>query len=269
MLTTTLGPPPDRLEDNGIIERVECSDWASPTVIIPKEKDGKPSVRICGDYKLMNLKIDDDKYPLPTAQDLLSKLAHNANTPKVFSILDLRGAYNQLMVSAESAGLMTLNTHKGLYRTSRLAYGVKTAPSTFQFVIDQILSGNEGVCCFVDDMVAFSETKEQHIELLEIFFSRLEKYNCKLQKIKCRPKLMQNAVKFVGHNVSEFGIKPVHAEVEAIQKAPPPTNITELQSFLGMVQYYSKNCASYVYSTAPVTCAFACRFNMGLDNRVQ
>ena len=66
---------------------------------------------------------------------------------------------------------MTINTHKGLYRTSRLAYDVKTAPSTFQCVMDQILSGIEGVCCFVDDMLAFSETKEQYIELLEKFFS--------------------------------------------------------------------------------------------------
>ena len=93
------------------------------------------SVRICGDYKLLNATIEGDKYPLPVAQDLFAKLAHTGKTPKVFSILDLSGAFNQLEVDEKSSPLLTFNTHKELHRTRRLAYGVKTDPSVFQMTM--------------------------------------------------------------------------------------------------------------------------------------
>ena len=103
----------DRLDSSGVLYRVHNSEWASLTVNVPKLQNGKMSVRICGDYKLLNATIEDDKYPLPTAQDLFGKLAHNEKTLKVFSILDLSGAFNQLEVDEESSRLLTFNTHKG------------------------------------------------------------------------------------------------------------------------------------------------------------
>jgi hypothetical protein len=85
----------------------------------------------------------------------------------VFSLLDLSGAYNQLEVDEKSAPLLTLNTHKGLYRTQRLAYGVKTAPSIFQKTMDQILSVIENVMCFVDDILLTSDSEPEMVCLLD------------------------------------------------------------------------------------------------------
>ena len=117
---------------------------------VPKMKNSKMSVRVCGDYKLVNATIEDDKYNLPTAEDLFANLGHKGKNPTVFSILDLSGAFNQLEVDEKSAPLLTLNTYKGLYKTRRLADGVKTAPSVFQATMDNILVGIKNVTCFVD-----------------------------------------------------------------------------------------------------------------------
>ena len=83
-----------RLESAGVLYRVDNSELASPTVNVPKMKNGKMSVRVCGDYKLVNVTIEDDKYPLPTAQDLFANLSHKRKKPTVFSILDLSGAFS-------------------------------------------------------------------------------------------------------------------------------------------------------------------------------
>ena len=221
-----------------MLYRVDNSEWASPTVNEPKLKNGKMSVRICGDYKLLNATIEDDKYPLPTAQDLFAKLAHTGKTPKVLSILDLSGAFNQLEVDEKSSPLFDLNTHKGLYRTRRLAYGVKTAPSVFQMTMDNILAGLENVMCFIDDILVTGNTEWDHLKTLEEVLQRLDKHNVILNKTKCQ--FVKSEVTYLGHTVSANGIQPIQNKVEAIRKAPPPANLTELHSFLGSVQYYVK-----------------------------
>jgi len=229
----------DRLEAAGVWQRVTGdSEWASPTVNVPKMKNGKMTVRICGDYKRLNQAIEDDKYPLPTAQDLFVKLAHKGKKPTVFSILDLSGAYNQLAVSSDTAPLLTLNTHKGMYRPRRLAYGVKTAPAIFQATMDHILSGVNNVICYLDDILIIGESKEEHIKTLNIVIERLRQHNIRLNKSKCE--FMQSKVRYLGHIVSAEGIQPINSKVDAMNKAPAPTNLTELQSFLGGVQYYAR-----------------------------
>ena len=228
----------DRLESAGVLYRFDNSEWASPTENVPKMENGKMSVRVCGDYKLVNVTIEDDKYPLPTAQDLFANLAHKGKKPTVFSILDLSGAFNQLEVDEKSSPLLTRNTHKGLYRTRRLAYGVKTAPSVFQARMDKILAGIKNVMCFVNDILVTGNTEQEHLKTLEQVLQMLDQYNVRLNKAKCQ--FMKSQVQYLGHTVNANGIQSVQDKVEAIWKAPPPTNITELQSFLGVVQYYAK-----------------------------
>ena len=158
----------DRLESSGVLYRVDNSEWTRPTVNEPKLKNGKMSVRICGDYKLLNATIEGDKYPLHMAQDLFAKLPHTGKTPKVFSILDLSGAFNQLEVDEKSSPLLTLNTHKELNRTRRLAYGVKTVPSVFQMTMDNILGGLENVMCFIDDILVTGNIERDYLTLEEV-----------------------------------------------------------------------------------------------------
>ena len=171
----------DRLKSSGVLYRVDNSEWASPTVNVPKLKKRQD---VCAHMWLLNATIEDDKYPLPMAQDLCAKLAHTGKTPKVFSILDLSGAFNQLEVDEKSSPLFDLNTHKGLYRTRRLAYGVKTAPSVFQMTMDNILAGLENVMCFIDDILVTGNTEWDHLKTLEEVLQRLDKHNVRLNKTK-------------------------------------------------------------------------------------
>lgn len=118
------------LEKNGIISKVDRSDWAAPIVVVPNKDK---SVRICGDYKVtVNQCIQKEDYPLPNAEDLFATLARD----KVFSKLDLSFAYQQLPLDTESEQYLVVNTHKGLYKYHRLAYGVSNAPAIFRKTMD-------------------------------------------------------------------------------------------------------------------------------------
>ena len=120
----------DRLEKAGVLERVDHSDWAAPIVTVLK-KNGQ--VRICGDYKVtVNPVLVVDTYPLPRPEDLFATLAGG----KYFSMLDLSHAYNQVVLDDDARHFLTINTHRGLYRYTRLHFGVASAPSVFQKAMD-------------------------------------------------------------------------------------------------------------------------------------
>ena len=116
----------DRLEQTGVIEPVQISDWAAPIVPVLK-KDG--SVRICGNYKVtINQVAKNDTYPLPRIEDIFASLARGT----CYSKLELAHAYQQILLDDDSKQYVTINTHKGLYRYNRLPFGIASAPSIFQ-----------------------------------------------------------------------------------------------------------------------------------------
>ena len=118
--------------------------------------------------------LEDDGYKLPNVQEMLAKLSEGGNQPQVFSVLDLAGSFNQLLLDEESCKLLTLNTHKGLLSTKRLCFGIKTTPSIFQATMDKILVGIDNVFCYVDDVLIATHNKEDHVKVLEQVFERLE-----------------------------------------------------------------------------------------------
>ena len=204
-------------------------------VHVPKA-DG--SVRVCGDYKAVNQVIEGDGYKLPNISEMFAKITQNGMKPKVYSVIDLSGAFNQLFLDEKSAELLTLNTIKGLMGTKRLCYGVKTAPAQFQAAMDKILAGIEGVYCYIDDILIVSNTKEEHLNILKLVFERFRRYNVKLNGTKC--KFFQKDVQYLGHQICAEGIRPLQNKVEAIQGAPQPRDVSELKSFLGMINFYGK-----------------------------
>ena len=122
-----------RLQQTGIIEPIEHSDWAAPVVPVVK-KDGL--VRICGDYCLtVNRAAKPDTYPLPRVGDIFASLSDG----KTFSKLDLANAYQQIPLEQQSKQLVTINTHMGLYCYSRLSFGISAAPSIFQRTMENVL----------------------------------------------------------------------------------------------------------------------------------
>ena len=198
----------DELIAQGILVPVNYSEWASPLVLVPK---ADKSVRICGDYKVtINQYLDIDKYPFPTPQDLFATLSGG----KYFTTLDLKNAYQQMLVDEDSRKYLTVNTSKGLFQYTRLPYGVASAPSIFQNAMDQILQGLEGVICYLDDILISGKDEAQHLERLDAVLSRLEKCGLKLKKAKCQ--FMTTEVVYLGHVITEQGIAATPMKVSAI-----------------------------------------------------
>ena len=224
----------ERLIDTDIVKCVEHSElgWASPAVHVPKANG---NYRVCGDYKKVNECIEDDGYKLPNANDVFAKLPPNG---AVFSVIDLVGAFNQLVLAEDSSKLLIMNTHKGFLAPKRLCYGIKTAPAIFQKTMDQILAGLENVSCYIDDILVVSESLEDHWSLLRRVFQRLDQYNVRVNKAKC--KFTQSSVQYLGHVLSKAGVSPVEDKVQALRDAPRPTNVAELRSFVGMINFYGK-----------------------------
>ena len=222
----------DRLEKQGTIEAVQYSEWATPVVPIMKP-DG--SVRLCGDYKVTVNKVSRlDSYPLPKIEEVHNKLAGG----KTFTELDLSHAYEQMILDDASKELVTINTHRGLYRYNRLPYGVSSAPGIFQRTMESLLNGIPYTGVLPDNILISGSTDEEHLQNLEEVMKRLSEAGLRLKRSKCR--FMQPILECLGYRVDKTGIYPVKAKVQAVQEAPAPTNVTELRAYLGLLNFYGK-----------------------------
>ena len=168
-----------RLEEHGIIERVQHSDWAAPIVPVLKQ-DGK-GMRICGDFRTtVNPILKMDTYPIPRVEDLYARLAGG----KTFTTIDLSNAYLQVVLDDDSRKYTTVNTPKGLFQYTRMPFGVSSAPSQFQRIIDSILVDIPGVCCYLDDILVTGSTEADHLNTLKVVLQRLTDAGVKVEEGK-------------------------------------------------------------------------------------
>ncbi|XP_058456777.1 uncharacterized protein K02A2.6-like [Malaya genurostris] len=221
-----------RLETSGIIQPVDFSEWAAPIVAVRKP-NGR--VRICADYSTgLNEALEANHYPLPTPDEIFAQL----NGSTVFSIIDLSDAYLQLEVDDSSKKLLTINTHRDLYQFNRLAPGVKSAPGAFQRLVDGMISDIPGVRSFIDDVIVFSKDMKSHLVSLNLLFQRLKEYGFHVKAEKCH--LFQTQLAYLGHIVDKEGIRPNPEKLKSIAELPAPTNVPELRSYLGAVNFYAR-----------------------------
>lgn len=221
-----------RLLDEGVITAVRHSKWACPVVPVLKADQ---SIRLCGDYKLTTNKAAKlDCYPIPNMKDLFSGLANMT----IFSKLDLSQAYAQLKLHESSKELTTINTHRGLFEYNRLAFGISSAPGMFQRAMENLFQDLPEVICYLDDLLLVSSDEKQHELLLNKVFKRLQDNGLKLKAEKCAIGVPE--VVYLGYTITKEGLLPTTTKVDAIAKAPAPKDITQLRSYLGLLNFYRK-----------------------------
>ena len=219
---------------------------------VPKS-DG--TVRLCGDYKVTaNPVLDVNQYPQPRPDDLMTSILGG----KRFTKLDLMAAYQQMPLNEESRKYVTVNTHLGLYRNKRLPFGIAFAPAVFQQAMDAILQGLTYVICYLEDILITRSTDQQHLENLEEVLSRLKQHGIRLKKNKCQ--FLQDAVEYLRHQIDAQRIRTATSKLEAILQAPTPRNVTEVRSFLGMINYYGKFLPNLVTLCHPLNELFKLSF---------
>ena len=216
----------DELLTCGIIEEVPegPTSWVSPLVVVPKP-DG--DVRICVDMRRANQAIIRERQPIPTA-----KVLQDLNGSTVFSRVDLKWGFHQILLAEESRHVTTFVTHRGLYRYTRLMFGVTSAPEKNQQIIRDVLCGCEGVINIADDLIIHGNGVEQHDERLFVVLNRLKEVGLTLNGDKCDFRLPR--LTFFGHEVTQNGVEPSEEKVAAIRNADPPQNASEARSFLGL-----------------------------------
>ncbi|UYV77596.1 K02A2.6-like, partial [Cordylochernes scorpioides] len=221
-----------KMEEQGILTPVEFTRFATPIVPVLK-RDG--SIRICGDYRsTVNTIVEPDTFPVPAAADLQVNLAGG----KVFSKLDLKDAYQQLVVDEETAELLAINTHKGLFKVNRLPFGVSCAPGIFQRRMESLIAKIPGVVVYLDDILVTGKDEMEHDLRLREVLKSIQRMGLTLKKEKCEFK--KSLLIFLGCRIDAEGIHPTEEKCEAIKNFPKPENKKELQSFLGLLNFYSK-----------------------------
>ena len=233
-----------RMRDMGVIEP-SSSEWASPIVLVPKP-DG--TVRFCIDYRRLNERTVKDSYPLPRMDDCLDSLGE----AQFFSTLDCNAGYWQIPISKEDRHLTTFTCHCGLYQCTRLPFGLCNAPATFQRAIDMILAGVKWqyALVYLDDIIVFSRTAEEHISHLDKVFTLLSEAGVTLKPSKCH--LFSNEVEYLGHVVRPGRISVNEKNLKAIRRANFPQTQTQLRSFLGMCNVYRRFAQDYAKVSAPL-----------------
>ena len=209
--------------------RPSTSPWASPVVIV-KKKDG--SMRFCVDFRKMNDATIKDAHHLPRIDDTLESL-HGS---KYFTTLDLKSGYWQVPIKEENKEKTAFRTSSGqLYEFNQLPFGLCNAPATFSRLMDRTLAGLAWNIClyYLDNIIVFSATRAEHLERLRAVFERLPRANLKLGARRCH--LAGREVSFLGYKITLEGLEPEPRLMEAISKLPPPINVAEVRSFLGLV----------------------------------
>ncbi|XP_068078506.1 heat shock 70 kDa protein 12B isoform X1 [Danio rerio] len=220
------------LLDAGIIRESE-SPFSSPIVVVRK-KNGE--VRLCVDYRKLNLQTIKDAYALPNLEETFSALTGS----KWFSVLDLKSGYYQIEVEEIDKPKTAFVCPLGFWEFNRMPQGVTNAPSTFQRLMERCMGdiNLKEVLVFIDDLIVFSATLEEHEERLLRVLHRLKDYGLKLSPEKCT--FFQTSVRYLGHIVSSSGVETDPEKIKALKTWPSPTNLKELRSFLGFAGYYRR-----------------------------
>ena len=217
-----------------------------PVLFIPK-KDGK--WRLCIDYRALNKITVKNRYPLPKVEELMDRL-HGA---RYFTKLDLSSGYHQIRVKEADIHKTAFVSRYGLFEYTVMPFGLCNAPATFQRIMNHLLRDglDEFVLVFLDDILIYSRTKEEHLQHIRAVLKKLqdEKFYGRLKKCD----FFKTEVEYLGFDVGADGIKPSLSKIKAVLEWPTPKSVTDVRSFLGLANFYRKFVRWFSEIAAPMT----------------
>ena len=226
--------------------RKSQSPWASAIVLVRK-KDG--SLRFCIDLQKLNERTIKDAYSLPRIEESLDCL----NGAQIFSSIDLKSGYWQVELSEESKALTAFTVGPlGFYECICMPFGLTNVSATFQRLMESCLGDMHLNWCiiYLDDVIVFSKTPEEHLVRLRGVFQKLREAGLKLKPSKCE--FFRDKIAYLGHIVSKAGIETDPKKIRDIWEWPRPSTDTDVRQFLGFTNYYRKFIKHYAVVANPL-----------------
>lgn len=220
------------------------SPWSSPCILVPKSDH---SFRFCTDFRRVNNLTKADSFPLPRMEDCVDRVG----TSRYVTKLDLLKGYWQVPLTSRASEISAFVTPDAFMQYTVMAFGMRNAPATFQRLMQIVLSDVQNCEVYLDDVVIYSMTWEDHLCTLSLVMKRLAEASLTLNLSKCE--FARAVVTYLGKIVGQGQVKPVKAKVEAVVSFPSPTNKRELRRFLGMAGYYRGFCRNFSTVVAPLT----------------
>ena len=249
----------ESLERAGVITK-SMSKWASPIAVVPKQSaPGEPlKRRLCIDFRKVNelqqevitagkTKGQISIHPLPKIDEMYAKL----KGAKVFSTIDLRSGYHHIALGKSSRAKTAFVMPFGKYEFLMVPFGLAQAPAYFQLLMNKVLKGLKFAMMYLDDIIIFSQDESQHLEHLEIVFSRLPEAGLKMKRSKCD--FFKSEIHYLGHLISPEGISPLPNKLDSIKHMPVPNSTKEIKQFLGLTGYYRKFVPRFADISRPLT----------------
>ena len=222
------------------------SPYGAPILFV-KKKDG--SMRMCMDYRALNDQTVKNSYPLPRVEDLLDQL----QGAKVFSKIDLRSGYHQILIHEQDTWKTAFRSRYGLYEFKVLPFGLTNAPAHFMALMQEVFHELLDTCVvvFLDDVLIYSRNEQEHDEHLSRVLQLLRQHKLYAKLSKCE--LYQSRISFLGHTLSAEGVHMETSKVQAIQEWPAPMTISDLRAFLGLAGYYRRFISCFSAIALPLT----------------
>ena len=237
----------DNLLQSGCIEP-STSPHSSPLVLVRK-KSGE--LRACVDYRALNRDTVPDRYPLLRIDELMNIVGRRH--AKVFSSLDLMKGYHQVKMEDSLKPKTAFICHLGLYQYRRIPFGLTNVPATFQRLMGKLFSGRKWdfVFAYLDETLIASQTVEEHLDHLQKVFQQLQESGLCLQPSKCM--FATKEIEYLGHTLTPEGVKLNGKNVQAITEFPEPKSTKEVQSFVGLTNFYCCHIPNVAAISRPLT----------------